>query len=381
MSRALANRTANAIHLVTTFDAGGSTAALRRAFAMPAVGDIRNRMLALADTAVLPPRVLEFMQYRLPLAASPADSDSTSPSATTLRAELRALAAGNHSLWHDMPGEFAQPLRELLHDCVCRLPQNFDPFGACLGNLVICGGYLRHKRDFGPVLALIGQLLHVRGRVVPIVDESLHLACVQDDGTMVVGQQHFKKLSRRIDRLLLTVHEPRQPELGPAEPIACRPPVSEVARHYIATADIICYPMGSFYSSVLANLLPRGVGEAIAANPCPKIFIPNSGVDPEVCSLPLESHVTALLSILRNDAPHARDRDFLNHVLVDSRNGQYYCDANLAAFLRERDIALHDQSLVIPGKPGCHDAEATLNALLSLLPTAPDKSGKENNNA
>ena len=48
LSRQLIHYTHNSVHLVTPFDSGGSSAALRRSFAMPAVGDIRNRLLALA---------------------------------------------------------------------------------------------------------------------------------------------------------------------------------------------------------------------------------------------------------------------------------------------------------------------------------------------
>ena len=33
----------------------------------------------------------------------------------------------------------------------------------------------------------------------------------------------------------------------------------------IRHAELLCFPMGSFYTSVIANLLPRGVGRSIAA--------------------------------------------------------------------------------------------------------------------
>ncbi|MFP3427373.1 2-phospho-L-lactate transferase CofD family protein, partial [Pseudoalteromonas sp. SIMBA_162] len=46
-------------------------------------------------------------------------------------------------------------------------------------------------------------------------------------------------------------------------------------RQLIESAELICFPPGSFSSSVLANLLPKGVGRAVLANPCPKVYIPN----------------------------------------------------------------------------------------------------------
>lgn len=355
LSRVLAAQSSNVAHLVTTFDAGGSTAALRKAFAMPAVGDIRNRLLALADTDIVPSSVLDFMNHRL----------ATSGNADALRAELAELAAGRHRLWQNMPESFAEPLRELVNDCVSRLPANFDPFGASIGNIALCGGYLRHKRDFAPVLTFLGQFLRVRGHVVPIVDESLHLACELDDGRFVVGQQHFKALPGAVRRLMLTVHDPRHVTSSLPDATPCRPPLSEKARHYIATANLICYPMGSFYSSVLANLLPRGVAGAIAANPCPKIFIPNSGADPEIHGLSLPGQVELLLDTLRADAPGKESRHFLDAILVDTKNGHYHGTDSLEQTLRRHNIRLCDRDIVTADNASCHNAEATLQALLT----------------
>ncbi|MBL0700813.1 MAG: YvcK family protein, partial [Desulfosarcina sp.] len=47
LSSTLTKYTYNSIHLITPFDSGGSSATLRRAFKMLAIGDIRNRLMAL----------------------------------------------------------------------------------------------------------------------------------------------------------------------------------------------------------------------------------------------------------------------------------------------------------------------------------------------
>ena len=52
LSRHLLRHTRNSIHLSTPFDSGGSSASIRKAFHMPAVGDLRNRLVALADPAI-----------------------------------------------------------------------------------------------------------------------------------------------------------------------------------------------------------------------------------------------------------------------------------------------------------------------------------------
>ena len=90
----------------------------------------------------------------------------------------------------------------------------------------------------------------------------------------------------------------------------------------IAEADLICYPIGSFYSSVVANLLPHGIGEAVAANKCPKVFTPNPSNDLELIDQSVADQVGCLQEYLvASGAPDATSA--LQFVLVDSVNGEY----------------------------------------------------------
>src|SRR5690606_24138834 len=52
LSRALKRYTHNSSHLITPFDSGGSSAEIRRAFNMLSLGDLRNRLVALAEESV-----------------------------------------------------------------------------------------------------------------------------------------------------------------------------------------------------------------------------------------------------------------------------------------------------------------------------------------
>ncbi|WP_300127431.1 GAK system CofD-like protein [Desulfovibrio sp.] len=361
-SRALARRTRHSVHLLTTFDSGGSSAALRRAFAMPAVGDIRNRLLALADAGAVPAPALEFFSARLPADGDPAE----------LRQELMALGQSAHPVWRAMPEDYARAFRLHLGYFLRRMPPTFDPRLASLGNLLLAGGYLRHKRDLTPPIALFSQLLRVRGTVLPTVEESLHLAAELTDGSLVVGQHRFKALPAPVARLLLTVHEPdrgaENGEPAPASATPCRPRLSPVAAEHVRGADLICYPVGSFYSSVLANLLPSGVGLAVARRACPKVFIPNSGHDAELAGLGVAGQAAALLRTLREDAPWARTEELLDFVLVDSRHGRY--EGGLGPGTHEELAALGvrvmDRDMVTEAEPGRHDPEAVAATLLEI---------------
>lgn len=96
------------------------------------------------------------------------------------------------------------------------------------------------------------------------------------------------------------------------------PAIGDKVRTAILSADLICYPFGSFFSSVIANLLPAGVGQAVSETPCPKVFIPNTLPDPECTGLSLPGQVHTLLRHLRADAPERiTPEDVLNLVLID----------------------------------------------------------------
>lgn len=357
LSVELAASAIDSIHLVTTFDSGGSTATLRAAFAIPAVGDLRNRLLALADPHRVPSDVLKFCEHRL----------TTSSREEALR-ELAGIAEGN--FWVELPPEFSSALRACLRYFLKRLSPAFDARGACLGNLFLAGSYLEHKRDFGPALALFSGLLRTGGTVLPIVNASLNLAARLENGEFIVGQHHLNKdLPAPIREIFLTVHETESALRADTAPIRCHPEVSPLAREYIGNCDAICYPMGSFYSSVLSNLLPKGVGRAIAQSQAKKIFIPNSGRDPETRDLPLVEQARRILRILRADAPDAQNSDFLRLILVDREHGAYPGDIDrfVERDLTELGIRLVDRPIVNPENPQKHLPAATLHAIMEIV--------------
>jgi len=107
--------------------------------------------------------------------------------------------------------------------------------------------------------------------------------------------------------------------------------------------------VGSFYSSVVANLLPKGVGRAIAECPGPKIFIPNLGTDPELAGHSLAIQIEHLLRPLLADAPGAKPSDFLSLVIVDREKGCYPGDLPEHP-LKSLGIGLAHFPLVVEGK-------------------------------
>ncbi len=304
--RVLVGYTHNSIHLVTPFDSGGSSAVLRRHFDMPAVGDLRNRLMALADRTRLGfPEICDLFARRMPKNASPAQ----------LRTELETLAQGSHPLIATVSAPLRETVRHHLQIFQRAAGPQFDLRGASIGNLFLTAGYLENGRNLDPVVDIISSLLQARGQARLLLDSNLQLRALLKDGRVVIGQhlitgKETSPLSSAIAELCL---------VDPAKDNApVRPPIREEIRDCIGGADLICYPIGSFYSSLVANLLPAGVGAAISRTPCPKVFVPNTLPDPEATGLTLADQIRTLLRHLRADAPNAiAIEDVLDVVLLD----------------------------------------------------------------
>ena len=355
LSRTLKHYTHNSVHVITPFDSGGSSARLRAVFGMPSVGDLRSRLLALADDSLHgSPEVQRLLAHRLPFAA---DEDS-------VRHQLGTMIAAHHPLVEPLPAPMRRILCTHLRVLAEHLPADFDLRGASIGNLVLAGGWLHHEGDMDSVLYLFSKLVDARGLVLPVTEESLHLAAVLEDGELVVGQHRLTgKEAAPIASPVRELFLCRDPS-APA-PVTVQAPARLL--RLIAAAELICFPMGSFFTSVVANLLPQGIGRAIRDAPCPKIYIPNTGQDPEQCGLALGDCVDQLLAVLRLDAGDATPTsELLDFVLVDSRNGDYPGGVDADA-VTAQGIPILDMPLVSAASRPALDPELLSAILLALV--------------
>lgn len=355
LSRELLNYTHNSIHLITPFDSGGSSATLRRHFNMLAVGDLRNRLMALADRSLKGnPPIFELFAYRFPKDAEPFE----------LRDRLHRLIEGKDPLVGHIDDPMRKLIRSHLRFFLERMPDDFDLRGASIGNLILAGGFFNYKRHIDPVIYLFSKLVEVRGCVRPTTNKDLHLAAELENGEIVVGQhlltgKEAAPLASPIKRAFLTK------SLDSAEPATCD--IRGKVKELIHQADLICYPMGSFYSSLVANLLPRGVGQAVSQTDCPKVYIPNSSPDPEQLGMSLYSCVTGLFHYLEQSCSQAQPRDrLLNFLLIDSKRGRYPKPLDLHKIQRY-GVEIIDVPLVSEASAPLLDERLVLEHLLSLV--------------
>ncbi|RIK38426.1 MAG: hypothetical protein DCC55_21250 [Chloroflexi bacterium] len=200
--------------IVTVADDGGSSGRLRRQMGVLPPGDFRNNIAALSQAEELMTRLF---QYRF------ADSD----------------VDGNSS-------ELA---------------------GHSFGNLFITT-MAAVTGSFERGLAESSRVLAVRGRVLPSTLEYVTL-CAEvcftrpdgsDEWRVVEGESNITEAGGRIMRVFL------KPDAPPAYP--------EVIRA-ILQADLIVAGPGSFFTSVMPNLLVPAIRAAICAAPAPRIYLCN----------------------------------------------------------------------------------------------------------
>ena len=307
-SEVLADYTHNSIHLVTPFDSGGSSAELRRAFSMPAVGDLRARLLSLADHSVTGhPDIAALFSLRLDATA---EQDE-------LRHTLRALVQARHPLLKAIAEPMRSLIRSYLEGFYRQMPEDFNLAGASVGNLILTGGYLLHNRSLDPIAFLFGQLIKTRGIVRTTTDADLQLQVELESGRIIHGQHRFTgKETAQIDSPVRSIRLSGDADdvdaLGASK-------VCKETRQLIGSAELLVFPPGSFYSSLIANLLPKGVAKALARNPAPRVYVPNLGTDLEALGMTLADQVRVLARHLSSGKQAAeRQRPPIDFLLLDS---------------------------------------------------------------
>jgi CofD-related protein of GAK system len=352
-SAVLTEYTHNSVHLITPFDSGGSSAVLRRALGMIAVGDLRNRLMALADRESRGhPEVYRLFGWRL---------GRDEPRAR-LEARLADMVSGEDPLVAAVPS----PLRRLVRTHLARIvrdaPPDMDWRGASIGNLVLAGGYLETERDVDAVLFLFSRLVQVRGLVRPVVDADLHLVAELADRALVLGQHRIT--GREVPPLETPIRELRlSSSLDREVPATAR--VDAFTQRAIARADVIVFPPGSFFTSVMACLLPQGVGAAVVAAGCPRVYVPNPGSDPEELGWSVADRVCLLDQRLRADAGGNGSAPAIDIVLVDRQRGRYPAGLDVGAIERMGVRVLDTPLLARDGQSG-FDPELLAQAVVSL---------------
>jgi len=136
--------------------------------------------------------------------------------------------------------------------------------------------------DFAEAIRVSSEVLLTRGHIYPATMSSVELEALMEDGTRVRGETRITASKGKIRELVLVPHD--------VEPL---PQTLEA----IASADLITIGPGSLFTSLIPNLLVRGIPEAILDSRAIKIFICNLMTQVnESLSLSAADHIRALNS-------------------------------------------------------------------------------------
>jgi uncharacterized cofD-like protein len=203
--RGLKHYTSNITAVVTVADDGGSSGRLRSELGILPPGDIRNCLVALADSEDV---MQQLMDYRF-------ESEG----------QLDGHSFGN----------------------------------ILIAALAGIGG------DFYRGVEVAGELLAIRGRVIPSTLNNVTLVGSTVSGETLIGESRVGNSSDRLRSLTLIPANPT------AHPEAVRA---------IEEADLIVIGPGSLFTSIVPNLLISGISAALEESPALKIYVCNVAEEP-----------------------------------------------------------------------------------------------------
>src|ERR1700758_1119056 len=151
--------------------------------------------------------------------------------------------------------------------------------GHSFGNLFLAA-LTSLTSDFSEAVRLSSEILLTRGHIYPATTSNIELEALMEDGTRVRGETKITASKGRIRELFLV-----PPDVGPM------PQTLEA----IANADVITIGPGSLFTSLIPNLLVRGISEAIVASSAIKVYICNLMTQAnESLGLSAADHIQAL---------------------------------------------------------------------------------------
>ena len=151
--------------------------------------------------------------------------------------------------------------------------------GHSFGNLFLTA--LTHvMRDFPEAVKASCEVLKIAGRIYPSTNRNVVLEAILEDGSRVAGETRISRSRSRIKSVRLI-------------PRTARPLPDTL--NAIAGADVITFGPGSLFTSIIPNLLVKGIPEAIRNSPAVKAYFVNLMWQPgETTNFRASDHIRAI---------------------------------------------------------------------------------------
>ncbi len=157
--------------------------------------------------------------------------------------------------------------------------KNGELAGHSTGNLLLAA-LTEMTGSFDQAVRSLSKVLAIRGQVLPATLTDVNLCAELSDGTVVQGESKISRSPVRIKKLFL-------------KPFRCLPLPGTLAA--ISDADAVVLGPGSLYTSIIPNLLVKGIPEALSRTSAIKIYVCNVMTQPgETGGYTASSHLSAI---------------------------------------------------------------------------------------
>lgn len=211
--------------IVTVSDDGGSTGTLRHLFEMPAPGDIRRVLLSMSRKQELFEELFNFRFSK------------------------------------DLPNDLK---------------------GHTIGNMVLAALNEMNRKNFLKAVDDLATILDIQGKVIPVSQDLVNLACKYTDGTTENGEKSIPNRHKRIKELYY------QNSVQ----------VNKKAIQAVLEADVVVFAPGSLYTSLVANLLFPEMINAINQTYAKSVFVGNLMTQAETEGYTLGDHIDVVEEII-----------------------------------------------------------------------------------
>ncbi|WP_342388538.1 gluconeogenesis factor YvcK family protein [Salinicoccus bachuensis] len=191
--------------------------------------------------------------------------------------------------------------------------------GHALGNLMLAAMY-DMTGDFAVAVKELSKILNVKGTVIPSTNISPKLAARMEDNSIIVGESYIPEVKQKIEEVYLI------PNDTVATPEAIKA---------IKASDVIVFGPGSLYTSIIPNLLPEGMREAVENAKGIKVYVSN--IMTQVGETLGYSAADHLEAINRHMGSSVIDFIILNEEDIKGRISEYYDRNDMTIVESDRD--------------------------------------------
>ena len=150
--------------------------------------------------------------------------------------------------------------------------------GHPLGNLLIIA-MKELTGDIKTAVDRLRKLFNIKGKILPATTEKVVLMAEKENGKIVEGESHIPIIGEKIKR----VYYKNEVE-APEENLKA-----------LEEADLIIFGIGSLYTSIIPNLLLKGIKESLKKSKAKKIYICNAMQQPgETEGYTVSDHIKAI---------------------------------------------------------------------------------------